>query len=202
MSEQPKRGRDKCSIDGCEKIAKTRGWCSMHYWRWQKHGDHSICTTNRGIPVLERFWMKVQKGAGCWQWIGGASEGYGQFTDNGRGKTHVAHRLSYELTVGPIPDGMQLDHQCRNTLCVNPAHLRPVTNKENNEHKGGANRNSSTGVLGVHQCRKSGRYVATVMHNRRQIYGGSFATLREAAEVAKTLRISVFTHNDADRRSA
>lgn len=150
--------------------------------------------------MLDRFWMKVQKGPGCWPWTGAATEGYGHFTDTAEGKTHAAHRLAYQLLVGPIPEGMQLDHQCRNTLCANPAHLRPVSNKQNNEHKGGANRNSTTGILGVY--RRKARFIAVVMHNRKQVYGGSFANLEEAADAARDLRISLFTHNDADRISA
>ena len=67
---------------------------------------------------------------GCWIWAGYiANNGYGQHTYKGR--TYKAHRLVYELLVGPIPDGLQLDHLCRVRCCVNPAHLDPVTQKEN-----------------------------------------------------------------------
>lgn len=69
----------------------------------------------------------------CWEWRG-ASDGrygvYGTFYPTGR-KAISAHRESYQLFVGPIPDGLHLDHLCRNTLCVNPAHLEPVTAREN-----------------------------------------------------------------------
>ncbi len=68
--------------------------------------------------------------SGCWEWT--ASEktpGYGSFNLNG--KCVLAHRASYELHVGPIPQGLVLDHLCRNTLCVNPEHLEPVTAREN-----------------------------------------------------------------------
>jgi hypothetical protein len=80
----------------------------------------------------ERFWSKVERveGDSCWKWLGGKnSQKYGAFFIDGR--NWPAHRISYELVVGEIPEGLVLDHLCRNTSCVNPAHLEPVTNAEN-----------------------------------------------------------------------
>ena len=84
------------------------------------------------IAALDRFWSFVQKDdAGCWLWTGGSfsSNGYGRFWYLG---TKVqAHRWSYEQFVGPIPDGLEVDHLCRVRHCVNPKHLEPVTKEEN-----------------------------------------------------------------------
>lgn len=76
-----------------------------------------------------RFWSFVQKSTCCWNWTGAQSRGYGHFRANGC--TVGAHRFSYELHVGPIPDGLELDHLCRNRACVNPAHLEAVTHRVN-----------------------------------------------------------------------
>lgn len=83
-----------------------------------------------GEAIRRRFEDRVRKTSGCWLWRGnlGAS-GYGRFKFVG-GEAK-AHRVSYELSVGPIPEGLVLDHLCRNTWCVNPRHLEPVTNREN-----------------------------------------------------------------------
>lgn len=79
-----------------------------------------------GLPVSERFWSKVEKTSSCWLWIGACnSHGYGHLGIEGR--TVPAHRMAYELLVGPIPNSLTLDHLCRNRPCVNPAHLEPVS---------------------------------------------------------------------------
>jgi hypothetical protein len=80
----------------------------------------------------KRFWAKVDKGdgTGCWLWTGTRwAKGYGQVRHQNR--RLLAHRVAYELLVGPIPDGYQIDHLCRVTRCVRPDHLEPVTPLEN-----------------------------------------------------------------------
>jgi hypothetical protein len=87
----------------------------------------------RTMVPLARFLRFVRKGAiasDCWQWTGSRSDnGYGNFTVGGR--TFLVHRLAYQMHVGPIPAGLQLDHLCRNRSCCNPAHLEPVTCRTN-----------------------------------------------------------------------
>ena len=83
-------------------------------------------------PLVARFWPKVRKTEGCWEWTGARSPGgYGQIRAAGRRRLLQAHRVAYELLRGPIPEGLTIDHLCRNPGCVNPAHLEPVTMREN-----------------------------------------------------------------------
>lgn len=83
------------------------------------------------IDYADRFWSKVlADGTGCWIWQAYVdTDGYGRFWIDG--STHRAHRVAYELVKGPIPEGLQLDHLCRVTTCVNPPHLEAVTGREN-----------------------------------------------------------------------
>lgn len=80
--------------------------------------------------AIERFWSRVDKSGPCWLWTGSrTTAGYGNLGIEGQ--THYAHRLAYALVVGPIPARRVLDHLCRVRHCVNPAHLEPVTDREN-----------------------------------------------------------------------
>jgi HNH endonuclease len=78
----------------------------------------------------ETFWGKVDKAFDCWMWRGAHfNSGYARVKFHGRDT--VAHLIAWELTNGPVPAGLELDHLCRNRGCVNPAHLEPVTHREN-----------------------------------------------------------------------
>jgi HNH endonuclease len=90
---------------------------------------------------VKRFWSKVDKNGPvpecrpdlgpCWEWLAGlgSATGYGNFWLDGR--TVSAHRFAYIDVLGPVPDGLDLDHLCRNRGCVNPHHLEPVTETVN-----------------------------------------------------------------------
>lgn len=83
------------------------------------------------LRLPERFWTKVEiADDGCWRWTGTRTpRGYGQFHWSGRHRP--AHRVAYETLVEPIHEGLVCDHLCRERACVNPAHIEPVTNREN-----------------------------------------------------------------------
>lgn len=106
-------------------------------------------------PVLFRLAAKtVINDRGCWTFTGALTrEGYGQIW--WKRKNNLAHRVSYELRVGPVSVGMQLDHLCRNKACINPAHLEPVTPGENTAR---ADMNAATYQLSKTHCPRGHAY--------------------------------------------
>lgn len=126
------QSRGICSVEACGAAVHAHGLCSKHASRLARWGTTDARPRLRG---RELFWSKVNKTEGCWIWTGYRQpEGYGRvdaktkLTSSG---TRLAHRIAYELLVGPIPDGLHLDHLCRIPACVNPDHLEPVTSAEN-----------------------------------------------------------------------
>ena len=124
----------KCSVAGCGRSGKlTRGMCQRHYKRWLKHGD-ALATRRPELEMtpLQRVLAMADttNPAACWTATRGIDRG-GYARIAYEGKYVRAHRLSYELHVGAIPDGLEIDHTCENEACLNPAHLEPVTPEEN-----------------------------------------------------------------------
>lgn len=149
-----KQSDHSCELPDCEDPASTRGLCAKHASRWYRHGDVNFNSRPTwGMPLDDRFWSYVDKRGPhvpdypelgpCWVWRGSANTGgYASFSISAS-ERRLAHTLVYEWTVGPVPEGLRLNHlchaadiQCRggvncaHRMCVNPAHLEPITAQE------------------------------------------------------------------------
>lgn len=151
-----------CSVADCGRAVQCKSLCDPHYRRLLKYGDPLADVPIRqrinGSPA-ERFWARVDKNGpvpshlpelgSCWVWTGRArsANGYPQIRHGDR--MQPVHRFAHELLIGPIPDGLQVDHACHNQSgcpggpecphrrCVNPDHLDAVTNDENQARRAG-----------------------------------------------------------------
>lgn len=121
---RPRKIPTPCLVAECDRPATSLGLCSMHRRRQKRTG-------RLDLPSLEeRFFSHVTEGGrGCWEFDNLTPTGYGYFVIDK--VPTAAHRWSYEYLVSPIPDGLDLDHLCRNRACVNPWHVEPVTPRVN-----------------------------------------------------------------------
>lgn len=195
-----------CSVPACSREHHGRTYCKYHARLSLAGMPHEAMTEIRGplnLTLEERFWSKVDKSGDCWEWTASRyNYGHGQFFigPNRRSRCRPAHRVSYEMANGPIPDSLVIDHICHNPPCVNPAHLRAVTQKENTENRRGAHKSSKSGVRGVWHA-PNGKWRARLTHHGEEIRLGSFETLEDAEAAVIAKRNELFTCNDADRRT-
>lgn len=123
-----------CSVEGCQGRFHSAGFCSVHAHRNRRYGDPLAggppLAKYPGETLEERFWARVDPSGVCWEWQGQRVKGYGRLWTPEK-PVVPAHRWAYENLVGPIPEGMTLDHLCRNHACVNPDHMDLCTRGEN-----------------------------------------------------------------------
>lgn len=135
--KRPPRPFGPCDVPDCGRAHVAGGFCGAHYQRVVKYGDPQadkplVRRPTESSPAgLELFRsLYVEDDQGCWNWIGPlVPAGYGRF--NYLGQAHLAHRWAYEMLIRPIPEGLVVDHLCRNRQCCRPAHLDIVDTRTN-----------------------------------------------------------------------
>ena len=120
-----------CDVDGCDRKHYSRGWCKSHYERWRKFGSVENNRTPLGEPheYFKRVVLSCVQDE-CLIWPYGSGNGYGKLKLNGC--SHSVHRLACEIVHGPPPtEDHEAAHNCGNSMCCNPQHVRWATHKEN-----------------------------------------------------------------------
>ena len=112
------------------------------------------------MAAADRFWAKVVDQGDCWEWIGAKQPnvGYGRFNVSGN-FVAMAHRWAYETMISEIPEGLVIDHLCRNAGCVNPYHLEPVPQREN-VRRGNAGAALAARRRAITHCARAGHELA------------------------------------------
>lgn len=176
---------------------------------------------NRGTIDQVLLNKRVIDDNGCWIWQGQRHKkphgdyGYLHIEWNGVHKTHRAHRLAYEVFVGPIPEGLEIDHLCRNTLCMNPEHLEPVTHTENMRRRLDINKSycvnghefspentyiNTRGRKECRTCKKASRERTSKFYidKRAGLIGNKMRGRLTSEDVAKIRQLSQEGHTFAD----
>lgn len=160
---------ESCRVDACPKPPGKgkNGYCYMHINRIRKYGSAGGASTSRPVgespesKLLFYGWNVAP--SGCWEWLGPRSHEYGALRAGGA--TWLAHRLSYTVYVGPIPDGDVICHRCDNPICINPEHLFTGSQADN-----------------LHDMHNKGRGVRGVKQHAHVVTEGDVRAIREARE--------------------
>lgn len=176
-----------CSIPECANRVTARGWCNVHYRRWMRSGTTEL---HRGGTTAQKLVRNTVSDGDCLVWTGCRNaDGYGQVKVGG--KVRSAHLSSWEISNGPLPAGMEIDHICHNRACVKVDHLRAVSRSQNMWNRNGAQSISKTGIRGV-RLHMSGKYEARLSHFGVPHYVGVFETIDEAESAVSAKRAELF----------
>lgn len=194
----------QCAIDGCEKPLLARGWCGMHYHRWERYGDPLAGSTFRGEK--QKYYETVvlaYDGDDCliWPYQRGAY-GYGSINIPGVGTRYV-HRLACEAINGPPPSSAhEAAHNCGNGAggCCNPKHLRWATRTENQRDRvghGTSNRGSKHGMSKLDEFTVPQILAARGTESQRKI-GARFGVSQAAVSMIFSGERWAWLHADND----
>lgn len=201
---EAKRGCKFCSVKCAEDAARKKGeaikitltcdTCSKEFKRSPCHAKanaRAFCSQKcwQSQSLEKKFWklVNISEADSCWEWQGRRhARGYGTIKDGG--KLRLAHRVSWEIHFGPIPEGMCVCHKCDNPPCINPSHFFLGTNQENTADRVAKGRSGRTQGEANHQAKINNSIVLDIFIFRGDGFGSK--------EIAEALCIRRAMVND------
>jgi hypothetical protein len=172
-----------CMMEDCPDPVRTRGYCNKHYLRLWKYGSPYITHTTYKFELLDRLAANSQEDpeTGCVVWqLALTKAGYARIEMAPEKRKVFVHRIVYELNVGPIPEGMVIDHLCRNRACINYEHLEVVTIRENTLRGEGASAENAKKI----ECRNGHEFT----DDNIQWVKGKYGPERRCKECTREVR--------------
>lgn len=144
--------------------------------------------------------VEVDPDSGCWVWpLALNQKGYGEVSF--QGKKWYVHRLMFSVFVGPLEEGLQVDHiECISTACCNPEHLRQISASGNQQNQRGLRANNTSGQPGVTWDKKNGKWLAQIKVDRKCLFLGYFTNLDDAIAARKAGEAKYHPYRDPEYR--
>ena len=195
-----------CDGPQCDRDVRTRGLCGSHYKQLNQGHPLTALRPRRkpGMSAEEAGeWIseqvEIDPDSGCWIWPLALRNGYGVL--GFQGKKLYVHRLMFSVFVGPLVEGLVLDHtDCISTACCNPAHLRQVSPVGNQQNQRGLRANNTSGQPGVTWDKKSGKWLAQISVDRKRLSLGRFTNLDDAIAARKAGEAKFHPYRDPEYR--
>lgn len=196
-----------CAGPQCARDVRTRGLCGSHYEQ-QRKGRPLTALRPRRKPGMSTEeigkWIsqqvEIDSASGCWVWTRELNrEGYGRLEF--QGKKQLVHRLMFSIFVGPLVEGLQVDHiDCISTACCNPEHLRQVSPAGNMQNQRGLRSNNISGHAGVCWSKRREKWYAHISVGGAATHLGSFTNLDDAIAARKAGEAKYHPYRDPKYR--
>ena len=202
MTEKP-----TCTGPRCARKVKARGLCNSHYGQYLEGRDlqplrhrrrNGMSAEEMGKWIIEQ--VEVDPDSGCWIWphaVNHLSYGSVRF----QGKAWPVHRLMFSIFVGPLVEGLVVDHiDCISTACCNPAHLRQVRQAGNMQNRRSISTANTSGHPGVSWDKENSKWIAQIMVDRKRLFLGRFPNLDDAIAARKAGEAKYHPYRDPEYR--
>ena len=199
--------KNSCAGPQCDRDVRTKGLCSGHYAQQRKglalQPLRPIRKYNMSAEETGRWisgQVEIDPDSGCWIWPHALGRrGYGVVSF--QGKMWYTHRLMFAVFVGPLAEGIQVDHiNCISTACCNPEHLRQVSHAGNQQSRPKLQANNTSGHIGVCWDKEREKWKAQIAVDRKRLFLGSFTNLDDAIAARKAGEAKYHPYRDPEYR--